>query len=151
MVRNRLHRFNAQGLEGLEEAPRSGRPVTYQPEVVSEIIQTALSHPRDLGEDNATWTLDPSRIPTSFARISPAPGTTIVRPIGTATTAGAPPPRPVPTIARSGAGPPVTDSASSCGEPAAPPGPVVGVDVGVDVALGVDDALLEDASAWNQA
>jgi transposase len=58
MVRNRLHRFNEQGLQGLEEAPRSGRPVTYQPEVVSEIIQTALSHPRDLGEDYATWTLD---------------------------------------------------------------------------------------------
>jgi len=45
-------------LQGLEEAPRSGRPVTYQPEVVSEIIQTALSKPRDLGEDYATWTLD---------------------------------------------------------------------------------------------
>ena len=58
MVRNRLHRFNEQGLQGLEEAPRSGRPVTYQPEVVSEIIQTALSKPQDLGEDYATWTLD---------------------------------------------------------------------------------------------
>ena len=58
MVRNRLHRFNEQGLQGLEEAPRSGRPMTYQPEVVSEIIQTALSKPRDLGEDYATWTLD---------------------------------------------------------------------------------------------
>ncbi len=32
--------------------------MTYQPEVVSEIIQTALSKPRDLGEDYATWTLD---------------------------------------------------------------------------------------------
>src|SRR6266480_2349612 len=50
--------FNEQGLQGLEEAPRSGRPVTYQPEVVSEIIQTALSKPQDLGEDYATWTLD---------------------------------------------------------------------------------------------
>jgi len=58
MVRNRLHRFNEQGLQGLEEAPRSERPVTYQPEVVSEMIQTALSKPRDLGEDYATWTLD---------------------------------------------------------------------------------------------
>src|SRR5258708_40276174 len=58
MVRNRLHRFNEQGLQGLEEAPRSGRPVIYQPEVVSQIIQTALSHPRDLGEEYATWTLD---------------------------------------------------------------------------------------------
>jgi len=58
MVRNRLHRFNEQGLQGLEEAPRSGRPVTYTPEEVSSIIQIALSNPRQLGEDYATWTLD---------------------------------------------------------------------------------------------
>lgn len=58
MVRNRLHRFNDQGLQGLEEAPRSGRPVTYEPALVSEIIQTALSNPRDVGEDYAMWTLD---------------------------------------------------------------------------------------------
>jgi len=58
MVRNRLHRFNEQGLPGLEEAPRSGRPVTYTPEEVSSIIQTALCNPRELGEDYASWTLD---------------------------------------------------------------------------------------------
>ena len=59
MVRNRLHRFNEQGLQGLEEAPRSGRPVTYEPALVSEIIQTALSRPADLGEAGyTTWTLD---------------------------------------------------------------------------------------------
>lgn len=58
MVRNRLHRFNEQGLQGLEEAPRSGRPVTYTPEEVSSIIQTALCKPGALGEDYATWTLD---------------------------------------------------------------------------------------------
>jgi transposase len=59
MVRNRLHRFNEQGLLGLEEAPRSGRPVTYQPDLVSQIIQTALSRPADLGEEGyTTWTLD---------------------------------------------------------------------------------------------
>ena len=58
MVRNRLHRFNEQGLQGLEEMPRSGRPVTYTPEEVSSIIQTALSNPQDLGEDYASWTLD---------------------------------------------------------------------------------------------
>jgi transposase len=58
MVRNRLHRFNEQGLHGLEEAPRSGRPMTYTPEEVSSIIQTALCNPRDLGEDYASWTLD---------------------------------------------------------------------------------------------
>ncbi len=34
MVRNRLHRFNEQGLQGLERSVGSGRPVTYLPEVV---------------------------------------------------------------------------------------------------------------------
>ena len=59
MVRNRLHRFNEQCLQGLEEAPHSGRPVTYEPALVSEIIQTALSRPQDLGEEGyTTWTLD---------------------------------------------------------------------------------------------
>jgi transposase len=58
MVRLRLKRFNAQGLSGLEEAPRSGRPTTYTPEEVSIIIQTALSKPQQLGEDYAMWTLD---------------------------------------------------------------------------------------------
>jgi transposase len=59
MVRKWLKRFREQGLAGLEEAPRSGRPVTYQPELVSEIIHTALSRPQDLGEAGySTWTLD---------------------------------------------------------------------------------------------
>src|SRR5215831_6266586 len=58
MVRLRLKRFNEQGLAGLEEAPRSGRPATYTPEEVSAVIQTALSKPQELGEDYAMWTLD---------------------------------------------------------------------------------------------
>ncbi len=58
MVHQRLKRFNEQGLQGLEEVPRSGRPVTYTPEEVSSIIQTALSNHRDVGEDYAMWTLD---------------------------------------------------------------------------------------------
>jgi transposase len=58
MVRLRLKRFNEQGLAGLEEAPRSGRPTTYTPEQVSAVIQTALSKPQEGGEDYAMWTLD---------------------------------------------------------------------------------------------
>src|SRR3989442_15083310 len=42
LERNRLHRLNEQGVAGLEEAPRSGRPVTHTPEEVSSIIKTAL-------------------------------------------------------------------------------------------------------------
>src|SRR6266568_1566522 len=58
MVRKWLKRCREQGLPGLEEAPRSGRPMTYTPEEVSSIIQTALSNPRNVGEDYAMWTLD---------------------------------------------------------------------------------------------
>jgi transposase len=67
LVRNRLHRFNEQGLPGLEEAPRSGRPLTYTPEEVSTIIQTALCNPRELGEDYASWRLD--RLVDSLHRV----------------------------------------------------------------------------------
>ena len=34
MVRRWVRRFNAQGLAGLGDAPRSGRPATYPPEAV---------------------------------------------------------------------------------------------------------------------
>ena len=57
MVRLRLKRFHEQGLSALEEAPRSGRPTTYTPEEVSTVIQTALSKPQEVGEDDAMWTL----------------------------------------------------------------------------------------------
>jgi transposase len=37
-VRDWIHRFNERGLHGLEDIPRSGRPSTYSPEEVSEVI-----------------------------------------------------------------------------------------------------------------
>src|SRR5258708_12454278 len=52
MVRNRLHRFNEQGLLRLEEAPRSGRPMTYTPNELTTIIQPALSNPPHLPHHN---------------------------------------------------------------------------------------------------
>jgi len=36
----------------------SPRPTTYTPEEVSTVIQTALSKPQEVGEDDAMWTLD---------------------------------------------------------------------------------------------
>lgn len=53
-----LRRFNAMGMEGLEDRPRSGRPPKYSPEEVSEIIETAKIPPRSLGMPFASWTLD---------------------------------------------------------------------------------------------
>jgi len=57
-VRFWLKRFNAQGLPGLKEARRSGRPPTYTPEERSAVITAALSRPSDLDLPFACWTLD---------------------------------------------------------------------------------------------
>jgi transposase len=53
-----IRRFNAAGLPGLQDRPRSGRPATYTTEQVSLIIATALSKPTELGLPFASWTLD---------------------------------------------------------------------------------------------
>jgi transposase len=63
-VRTWLKRCNAAGLAGLQERPQSGRPVTYQPEQVSEVIATALTHPHHLNQPFACRPLD--RLETSL-------------------------------------------------------------------------------------
>ncbi len=57
-VRHWLKRFNALGLQGLEEDVRTGRPPTYSAEQRSTVINTALTRPADLGLPFASWTLD---------------------------------------------------------------------------------------------
>jgi transposase len=57
-VRHPLKRFNAHGLQGLEEDVRSGRPPTYSAEQRSAVINAALTRPTDLGLPFACWTLD---------------------------------------------------------------------------------------------
>jgi transposase len=57
-VRKWIKRFNERGVAGLEDEPRSGRPATYTPEEVSEVIATALTDPQKLGLPFASWTLD---------------------------------------------------------------------------------------------
>ena len=57
-VRLWLKRFNAAGLEGLKDAPRSGRPATYTPEQVGEVIVAALTNPQQLALPFGCWTLD---------------------------------------------------------------------------------------------
>ena len=57
-VRHWLKRFNARGLQGLEEDVRTGRPPTYSAEERSAVIDTALTRPADLGLPFAAWTLD---------------------------------------------------------------------------------------------
>src|SRR5262245_24203234 len=53
-----LHRFNDQGPDGLRDRPRRGRPPTYSPEQLAEVIATALTNPQQLGLDFGCWTLD---------------------------------------------------------------------------------------------
>ncbi len=57
-VRFWLKRFNARGLQGLEEDLRSGRPPTYSTEERSAVITAALSRPAELDLPFASWTLD---------------------------------------------------------------------------------------------
>jgi transposase len=57
-VREWLKRFNAAGLAGLQDAARPGRPATYTPEQVGEVIATALTNPQRLGLPFGCWTLD---------------------------------------------------------------------------------------------
>ena len=61
-VRQWLKRFETAGLDGLEDAPRSGRPPTYRPDETNRIIAKARSLPPkpEQGETPPTchWTLD---------------------------------------------------------------------------------------------
>jgi transposase len=58
VVRKWITRFNAEGLDGLKDQPRSGRPATYTPEQIGEVVTAALTKPEALGLPFASWTLD---------------------------------------------------------------------------------------------
>lgn len=53
-----LHRFEAKGLAGLEDAARAGRPPTYTREQVGEVVAPALTDPQTLNLPFKSWTLD---------------------------------------------------------------------------------------------
>lgn len=57
-VRLWISRFNAEGLAGLRDRRRGGRPVTYTPEQVGELLAASLTDPQELGLPFASWTLD---------------------------------------------------------------------------------------------
>ena len=57
-VRLWLKRFNAHGLDGLADQPRSGRPPTYTAEEIGAVIGAALTKPAALGLPFGSWTLD---------------------------------------------------------------------------------------------
>ena len=53
-----IHRFNAEGVAGLEDRPRCGCPPTYGADQKAEVIATALTDPQTLGLPFSCWTLD---------------------------------------------------------------------------------------------
>jgi transposase len=57
-VRLWITRFNAEGLDGLQDRRRGGRPPNSPPEAVGELIAASLTDPQDLGLPFASWTLD---------------------------------------------------------------------------------------------
>jgi transposase len=57
-VRRWLKRFHAQGIAGLEDEPRAGRPATYDAEMVGAVVAAALTNPQELGLPFGSWTLD---------------------------------------------------------------------------------------------
>ncbi|MDR2362123.1 MAG: helix-turn-helix domain-containing protein [Prevotellaceae bacterium] len=53
---NWVHRFNAQGVEGLKDLPRSGRPGRLSAESKAKLKQVVLSSPMEQGFSSGTWT-----------------------------------------------------------------------------------------------
>src|SRR3712207_9005438 len=60
-VRLWLGRFNDQGIAGLQDSPRSGRPARYSAEQVGQLIELALTDPDSLDLPFGCWTLDRDR------------------------------------------------------------------------------------------
>lgn len=53
-----VKRFNAEGVSGLYNRPKPGRPVTHTEEVRSQVLDLAIQKPRSLGYPFAMWTLE---------------------------------------------------------------------------------------------
>jgi len=61
---NWVKRFNEEGLAGLEDKPKAGRPPTHDQKVRSELISLALHKPDTLGYPFKLWTLE--RLQSAF-------------------------------------------------------------------------------------
>ena len=59
-----VKRFNAEGVAGLADRPRPGRPPDHSQEVRGALIGLALQKPRSLGYPFELWTLE--RLQTAF-------------------------------------------------------------------------------------
>ena len=56
-VRNRLKRYQVEGIEGLKDAPIPGAPRKVTPEYVQQLVEVVRLRPRSLGLPFSLWTL----------------------------------------------------------------------------------------------
>lgn len=56
-VRNWLKRYQAEGIHGLEDAPRSGAPSKVTTAYKEQLVNTVRQRPRSLGQPYSMWTL----------------------------------------------------------------------------------------------
>ncbi len=56
-VRLRVRRFNAQGMSGLRDRPRRGRPPVYGPDERQVVLDVARTAPAKVGVPLESWTL----------------------------------------------------------------------------------------------
>jgi len=57
-VRRWIHRFDRDGVAGLADRSRAGRPPTYSAAEVGAVVAASLTKPESLGLPFACWTLD---------------------------------------------------------------------------------------------
>ena len=57
-----VKRFNAEGVDGLRDRAKSGRPPTHSQEKRSRVIDLAVQKPSSLGYPFALWTLERLRV-----------------------------------------------------------------------------------------
>ena len=56
-VRRWIKRFNAEGIEGLKDAPRAGRTPTVSATYRRRLLEVVRQRPRSLGQPYSIWTL----------------------------------------------------------------------------------------------
>lgn len=56
-IRRWIRRFNAEGVEGLRDAPRPGKAKKASPDYRERLLQVVRRRPRSLGQPYSLWTL----------------------------------------------------------------------------------------------
>jgi transposase len=78
-VRTRIRRFNNQGLAGLEDRPRSGRPLVYGQDERDTVVQLAQTDPATLGLPLQSWTLSALQRCLAEQGVAPSIGRETIR------------------------------------------------------------------------